>query len=312
MASTFSNAETRSQAPPTTSTQETNTINLLQPMKKKIRLSTKELDSAKNHLLALPQEESEEYTGSRELVLRENVSLDAYLKYHERDSHLPHQQPSKVSMGIWNRTDLAYEDDATLILGANSSKEPDSWVRPKNRIRPQPGAAANNLGAAYPTMIIEVGYTQSLPDLHRKVALYFSSRTTIQIVLLVKIFKPRRDNTITLIAAKYVRTSQTPLIPEQVISFGMATPYGSTINCITNTMGVPQNRFIGFGRRNPITGNNYPACNMAGIGTYIMNIPANELFDGDITVRPFTPAMNQGFDLDLYEIHEAIVDEFNI
>ncbi|GBC03842.1 hypothetical protein RclHR1_05360002 [Rhizophagus clarus] len=282
-------------------------------MKKKIRLSTKELDSAKNHLLALPQEESEEYTGSRELVLRENVSLDAYLKYHERDSHLP------VLIYLDNGIIKAYElptlphsRASATIKGANSSKEPDSWVRPKNRIRPQPGAAANNLGAAYPTMIIEVGYTQSLPDLHRKVALYFSSRTTIQIVLLVKIFKPRRDNTITLIAAKYVRTSQTPLIPEQVISFGMATPYGSTINCITNTMGVPQNRFIGFGRRNPITGNNYPACNMAGIGTYIMNIPANELFDGDITVRPFTPAMNQGFDLDLYEIHEAIVDEFNI
>ncbi|RIA99180.1 hypothetical protein C1645_731178 [Glomus cerebriforme] len=302
-------------------------------MKKKIRLPTKELDSAKDHLLALPQE-SEEYTGSRELILRENVSLDVYLKYRERDPDLPvliyldngtikayelptlpHSRASatiKVSMGAWNHANLAYGDDATLILGANSSKEPDSWVRPKNRIRPQPDAAANNLGTAYSTMIIEVGHTQNLPDLHRKVVLYFSPRTTIQIVLLVKIFKPKRNNTITLIAAKYVRISQTSLIPEQVISFGTATPHRSTINYITNTMGVPQNHFIRFGRRDPVTRNNYPACNMAGIGIYIMNIPANELFDGDITVRPFTLAMNQGFNLDLYEIQEAIVDKFNI
>ncbi|CAB4413314.1 unnamed protein product [Rhizophagus irregularis] len=326
----FTRSRARSQVLPTTSTQETKELDLA-----KDRLLAKELDLAKDRLLALPQEESEEYTGSRELVLRENVSLDAYLKYRERDPDLsvliyldngtikayelptfPHSRASatiKVSMGAWNRADLAYGDDATLILGANSSKEPDSWVRPKYRIRPGPGApAANNLGAAYPTMIIEVGHSQSLLDLHRKVALYFSPRTTIQIVLLVKIFKPKGNYTITLIAAKYVRTSQTPLIPEQVISFGTATPHQSTINYITNTMGVPQNRFIGFGRRDPVTGNNYPACNMANIGIYIMNIPANELFDGNSTVRPFTQAINQGFNLDLYEIQEAILDEFNI
>ncbi|CAB4401186.1 unnamed protein product [Rhizophagus irregularis] len=307
MTSTSSNAEARA-ALPTTSTQETKELNLT-----KDRLLAKELVLAKDRLLALPQEEPDEYTGPRELVLRENVSLDAYLKYRECDPDLPvliyldngtikaYELPTlphatasatiKVAMGAWNRLDLKYGDNATLILGTNSSKEPDSWVRPKNRIRPGPGTpAANNLGAAYPTMIIEVGHSQSLPDLHRKVALYFSLRTTIQIVLLIKIFKPKRNNTITLIAAKYVRTSLTPLIPEQVISFGTATPY----------------------KRDPVTRNNYPACNMTGIGIYIMNIPANELFDGDITVRPFTQAMNQGFNLDLYEIQEAIVDEFNI
>ncbi|GBC15737.1 uncharacterized protein OCT59_027702 [Rhizophagus irregularis] len=326
----FTCSRARSQVLLTTSTQETKELVLA-----KDRLLAKGLDLAKDRLLALPQEESEKYTGSRELVLRENVSLDAYLKYRERDPDLsvliyldngtikayelptfPHSRVSatiKVSMGAWNRADLVYGDDVTLILGANSSKEPDSWVRPKYRIRPGPGApAANNLGAAYPTMIIEVGHSQSLLDLHRKVALYFSPRTTIQIVLLVKIFKPKGNNTITLIVAKYVRTSQTPLIPKQVISFGTATPHQSTINYITNTMGVPQNCFIGFGRRDPVTGNNYPACNMANIGLYLMNIPANELFDGDSTVRPFTQAINQGFNLDLYEIQEAIRNEFNI
>ena len=53
-------------------------------------------------------------------------------------------------------------------------------------------------------------------------------------------------------------------------------------------------------------------CNTIGIGTYIMNIPADELFDGDPTVRPFASALNQGWDLDLYEIQKAIKDEFSI
>ena len=43
-----------------------------------------------------------------------------------------------------------------------------------------------------------------------------------------------------------------------------------------------------------------------------MNIPADELFDGDPTVRPFASALNQGWDLDLYEIQKAIKDEFSI
>ena len=40
-------------------------------------------------------------------------------------------------------------------------------------------------------MIIEVGYAQSLPDLHQKVTLYFSQETSIQIVLIIKIFDLR-------------------------------------------------------------------------------------------------------------------------
>ncbi|PKK71038.1 hypothetical protein RhiirC2_745326 [Rhizophagus irregularis] len=39
--------------------------------------------------------------------------------------------------------------------------------------------ASDNLGNPYPSMIIEVCNTQSLPDHHQKVALYFSLRTTI-------------------------------------------------------------------------------------------------------------------------------------
>src|SRR3954454_25083416 len=97
-------------------------------------------------------------------------------------------------MGRWNYHDLEYGDDANMIVGQNSAKEPDSWVRPVRRHRHMPYKAMDRLGGTYPTMIIEVGYTQSFPDLHQKVALYFSQATSIQIVLTIKIFDLRVDN----------------------------------------------------------------------------------------------------------------------
>uniref|UniRef100_U9T1N8 Uncharacterized protein n=1 Tax=Rhizophagus irregularis (strain DAOM 181602 / DAOM 197198 / MUCL 43194) TaxID=747089 RepID=U9T1N8_RHIID len=72
-------------------------------------------------------------------------------------------------------------------------------------------------------MMIEVGFSQSLPpDPHQIAALYFNRRTTIQIVLTIKIFGKRintntNTSTIALISALYLRTSTTPLILTSVI-----------------------------------------------------------------------------------------------
>jgi hypothetical protein len=75
-----------------------------------------------------------------------------------------------------------------MILG-QGSKEPDVYVRPRHRPNPPQGApVADRFGNAFPTMMVEVGFSQSLPDLHRTVARYFSPQTTIQIVLAIKIF----------------------------------------------------------------------------------------------------------------------------
>ncbi|RGB36694.1 hypothetical protein C1646_757762 [Rhizophagus diaphanus] len=117
----------------------------------------------------------------------------------------------------WDHQNLRYGTAATFILGANSSKEPDSWL---------------NL-----------------------------------------------------------------LIPVEIISFGTASLKRTTLNYITKTTSVPLNNIIGVGLTDPITGNNYSACNMAGIGTYIVNIQGTELFDGDPTLHPLTAAMTHGFDL---------------
>src|SRR5204863_8669379 len=148
--------------------------------------------------------------------------------------------------------------DSTTNLCQNTSRAPDHWVRPKHRPDPQIGSGlgANDKDKAYPTMMIEIGVAQSLPDLHQTAALYFNPRTTIQIVLAIKIFGVRTNartntSTIALIAALYLRTSPTPLIPTKVISFGTANPDTNTANYILNTMGVPPGNFIGVGRPDP-------------------------------------------------------------
>ncbi|CAB5357158.1 unnamed protein product [Rhizophagus irregularis] len=125
-------------------------------------------------------------------------------------------------------------------------------------------------------MMVEVGFSQSLPDLHRTTALYFGSQTTIQIVDIIT-----NTSIIALIAALYLRTSTTPLIPTSIISFGTAEPNTSTINYIINKMGVPLGSFIGVGRPDPNNNNNnFPPCNAANLPDYQMNIPGPELFNG--------------------------------
>ncbi|RGB40119.1 hypothetical protein C1646_664092 [Rhizophagus diaphanus] len=139
-------------------------------------------------------------------------------------------------------------------------------------------------------------------------ALYFSQATSIQIVLVIKIFNLRVDNTFVLIAALYLRTNQNPLTPVNVIYFGTADPSQSTVNYIINTMKVLPNNFIGVGRT--VNGVNCPPCNMAGIPMYQMNIPAAELFDGD--PNGITAVAAGGFNLDLWELLVKARKGFNV
>ncbi|CAG8658344.1 8127_t:CDS:2 [Rhizophagus irregularis] len=123
------------------------------------------------------------------------------------------------------------------MLGSSKFEESDSWVRPKKRNRPLPSAASDNLGNPYPSMIIEVCNTQSLPDHHQKSKQYFGFNCR-------KILTNKLD-------------------PADSSWFWTTSPERTTLNYITNTMGVPLNNIIGGGLTDPITGNNYSACNMA-------------------------------------------------
>ncbi|CAB4479885.1 hypothetical protein RhiirA1_495313 [Rhizophagus irregularis] len=324
----------------------------LQPTReKRLHLSSAAINSAGEKLLSfqkarevgkeVKEEEEEGYTGSREIVIKENVSLEKYLQYRENNA-IPsvrmylhngniiiYEVPSFVHgvtagrilvlMGGWNNWDFAYGTEATMILGPNTAKESDFWVRPRHLPDPPIGSGlgADRNDKAYPTMMIEVGFSQSLLDLHRKTVLYFSPRTTIQIVLAIKIFGVRTDpntntSTIALIAALYLRTSATPLIPTSVISFGTADPDANTVNCIINQMGVPPGSFTGVGRPDPNNNNNnFPPCNAPNLPDYQMNIPGPELYNG-VPVHRLPPGFAAGFNLDLWDIRNEIEVELRI
>ncbi|CAB4494170.1 unnamed protein product [Rhizophagus irregularis] len=120
--------------------------------RKRIQLLSKDINSTRERLLALPQlEEHGEYTGSCEIILNENVSLEEYLDYRDKNPSFPvriylhdgkikayeiplapHSMVSAV-MFSWNNQELEYGYDTNMIVGQNSVKEPDSWVRPEDR-----------------------------------------------------------------------------------------------------------------------------------------------------------------------------------
>ncbi|RIA96225.1 hypothetical protein C1645_872197 [Glomus cerebriforme] len=321
----------------------TSTIDLLLPSQpvqgKRLYLSSAVIKSAKE----------------REINLKENVSLKEYLRYIENNVfpvqiylhngnikayEVPLAAHSKtagtiiVLFGRWNYRDFYYGTKHDLILDQNTERRPDVDITPKRRPRPPAAQAPNSNGAPYPTMVIEIGLSQSLPDLHRASILYFNARTTIQLVLAIKIFGVRAvtdpvtnitTNTIALIALLYNRTSNTPLIPTKVISFGSANPDTNTENYILNRMGVPAANFTGVGRSDR-NNNPFPPCNGPIVPIYLLNIPGTILFDGvppnllpqnqgfNATGAPIMPLQGfaAGFNLDLWEIQLAIRDQLDI
>ena len=78
----------------------------------------------------------------------------------------------------WNDQDFRYGTDPTTILGPATGREPDTSVRPRHRPRQTQGGpavpAADEAGTPYPTMMVEVGYSQSTSDLHQAATLYLS------------------------------------------------------------------------------------------------------------------------------------------
>lgn len=96
------------------------------------------------------QEEEEEYTRSSEIIIKENVSLKQYLSYFENNvissvrmylyngnikiykvPSYAHSATTGCVIGLinrWNDQDLEYGTDATMILGQNTAREPDSRV----------------------------------------------------------------------------------------------------------------------------------------------------------------------------------------
>ncbi|RUS18521.1 hypothetical protein BC937DRAFT_88666, partial [Endogone sp. FLAS-F59071] len=124
-----------------------------------------------------------------------------------------------------------------IITGANSTRKGDVSFQPRRRPQPPIHLKCNDYGSPYPTMVVEVGFTEDLLSLHRLAREYFSARTTIQVYLAIKIFCRYTNGTRLLVALLYLRTNANPLIP-RAISFGSRGLHHATIEHTLSTIGI--------------------------------------------------------------------------
>ncbi|CAB4439980.1 unnamed protein product [Rhizophagus irregularis] len=114
------------------------------------------------------------------------------------------QPATATTMGelyAWDHQNLKYGTHTTLILGAKFSLKPDSWVRPIEQNLPLPGAAADNFGNPYLSMVIEGTSFLIMNDQqgqNQEEGIHFPNMNIISVY---------NSNTEVLITAKYLQTS---------------------------------------------------------------------------------------------------------
>src|SRR5206468_142121 len=135
------------------------------------------------------------------------------------------------------------------------------------------GKECNPEGERYPSMVVEIGVSQSLPSLCRAARQYFSQRTSIQVYLAIKIFK-MVNGTRPMVALRFLRTNQNRTRPDIVKSFGTAPLNNMTKNFLRIKKSVPAAAITGVGMGGP-------ACNGPGIALYQMAFPPALVFNGD-------------------------------
>ncbi|KAF9100436.1 hypothetical protein BGX27_000409 [Mortierella sp. AM989] len=279
----------------------------LPPQEKRLRLNRNQFDHAKNLLRHHPNECPVTFT--------EGISLKEFSKYIDTHPKLPvricltegsvvaYEYPQDCHAYVTGRiTGLLYLWDAThdlriggnldVVVGSNSMLIADCFIRPKRRPHPPPGQGTNDAGLAYPTVVTEIATSQSLRSVTAKVPQYFSARTTIQAFLVIKIWEPRQDGTMAMVALLYRRANPNPMIPISTVSFGTAGIDPQANQGLVGIVGDP----------NLITGVGYggAACDGAGIPAYQLNIPAVDIYNGDPQGIP--AARIHGFNLDLWDI----------
>ena len=202
-------------------------------------------------------------------------------------------------MNSWNRRLLRVIGEVDIIIGPRSVYRPDLSIRPNQRQRPPFRQAINSSGNPYPTMVVEIGNTEIVCSLHELVAGYFSPQTTIQIYLAIKLFPPRQDGTIALLALLYLRNNQNPTVPTIAKSFGTAPLHVSVRNYLHNVAGVPADGITGVGFGSG-------PCNDANIPDYQIAIPTISLFNGVIGGIP--NGVPNNFSIDLWNLHDEMLN----
>ncbi|CAG8591251.1 1_t:CDS:1 [Diversispora eburnea] len=279
-----------------------------------------EFDLARYRLLAIVRQEGTQEVKRLGIAIDKEISQNTYLKFceSERDiivkyclidgkieaydmpdeSHAYVQGELSFIMRSWSNQ-LAVTGERDLIVNSRSVYRGDINVRPKHiqpqqPQRPQPPRA----GQHCPNLVVEIGNTEGLGHLHRKVVGYFSSQTTTQLYLAIKLFPPRPNNTFALLALLYSRNNPNPTIPVIVKSFGTASLSIPTRNYLQNTINVPVNIITGVGI-GPVP----IPCDRVNIPEYQLAIPTNPLFNGARGGVPIgTP---QYFYIDLFVLQDV-------
>jgi len=278
-------------------------------MVKPLRISQKVIESARNTL--------EEDHERGPIVIAENVSLEQFLKYCQRDK-LPariqlvdgrvavYEIPSELhgvlvmhlggEIRSWNNIEFRGFADIHMIVGPNTVYSCDAALQPRRL--PQPAAISMDLdGYPFPTMVVEVGKAQTFPDLCNKATSYFSPYTTIQIYLAIKVFDPQGNGARAMVALLYLRTNPNPLTPA-AISFGTSPLHHTTLAVLQNVGAA----VVGVGHGGP-------PCNGPGIPIYQLHFPSVNLFNGVPGGVPV--GMPVAFNLDLWDVQvEATEDDY--
>ncbi|KYQ93308.1 hypothetical protein DLAC_05974 [Tieghemostelium lacteum] len=186
----------------------------------------------------------------------------------------------------------------TALIPNKISYEPDQSITPNGR---GPPLMVDN--SPFPTLVVEVGYSQSPQSLHTKALHYLNPLSNIQLVICVKIWSRNPANQNFRALMMFYRRGFAGTNPEQIISFGTSPLHHETRNTL-NGWNLPVNQITGFGVT--INGVPTPACNQAGMAQYILQIPSAELYNGVAGGVPNGVPAN--IPLDLFNLQTKIND----
>jgi hypothetical protein len=274
-------------------------------------LSQDILNTARNRLLEPnPPQEG--------IILAENISFESYVNFCETEPKLPvrirlingkviayevllgpHSSASfQVCFLIcnWDNEQLTGGCGEDLIVASNSYFTADATIRPIYLPPPLASQACNSIGWAYPNVVVEVGYIESIHSLHGLAPFYLSPHTTIMIYLAIKLYSHHQDGTRAMVVMLYQRSSPTPNLPTKVISFGNEPLHNSVVDFFINTVGIPGTLITGVGRHGA------PPCNAPNLPTYQLPIPAAEIFHRTPTILPSVM-----FELDLWKVQRRVL-----
>ncbi|CAG8763756.1 12312_t:CDS:2 [Cetraspora pellucida] len=182
-------------------------------------------DSARHKLLTTRRQEGIEEVKRKGIIIDRGISRSAYLKFCEGEPRISvkhrlidgkieaYEMPLDFHSAVQEELILIMD----FIVDTISVCRPDICIRPRNRRQPQPSQAVNSSEKPYPTLVVEIGNTESLNNLHELAMKYFSQRTTTQIYLAIKSFP-----SVALLALLYLRNNPNPTIPVIVKSFEIA------------------------------------------------------------------------------------------